>query len=53
VDRGTFDKTAKTQKPDGTDATKEGFETDSRQSSLVLAIIFLCGAGAIYYYKSK
>ena len=53
VDRGTFEATAKTQNPDGTDATKEGFETDSRQSSLVLAIIFLCGAGAIYYYKSK
>jgi hypothetical protein len=53
VDRGSFDATKKTQNPDGTDLTKEGFEEDSRKSSLVLAILFLCLASLIYFRKSK
>jgi len=54
VNRGTYDKTKKTQNPDGTDATeKEGFEGDSRKTSLVLAIIFLCLAGTIYCIKRR
>ena len=55
VDRGTFDATKKTQNPDGSDITeyKEGFNDDSRKTSLVLAFIFLCSAGAIYYSKHR
>ena len=54
VNKGEFDTTKKTQSPDGSDITiKEGFEDDERKTSLVLAFIFLCGAGAIYYYKDK
>ena len=48
VNRGEFDATPKTQNADGSNMTKEGFEDDSRKSSLVLAIIFLCSAVAIY-----
>jgi len=51
VNRGEFDSTPKTQKPDGSDTTKEGFEGDSKKTSLVLAIVFLCGAAAIYCSK--
>jgi hypothetical protein len=53
VNRGEFESTKKTQNPDGTDLTKEGFENDSKKTSLILAIIYLCGAAAIYCYKSK
>jgi len=53
LNRGEFDAAPKTQNPDGSAKTKEGFEDDSRKSSLVLAIIFFCGAAAIYYNKSK
>jgi hypothetical protein len=49
VDKATFDATPKTQKPDGTSiSVKEGFE-DTRKSSLLLAIVFICGAVAIMY----
>ena len=53
VDRATFDGTPKTMKPDGTPATpvKEGFESNAKKSSLVLAIVFLCGAAAILCRK--
>jgi hypothetical protein len=55
VNRGTFDATKKTQNPDGSDkiVSKEGFDSDSRKTSLVLAFIFLCSAGAIYYSKHR
>lgn len=50
VDRDTFDKTQKTQNPDGTNKVVEGFE-GSKKTSLTLAIIFLCGAVAILCRK--
>jgi len=55
VDGATFNSTPKTQNPDGTPATpktKEGFE-DGKKSSLVLAIVFLCGEAAIYFRSKK
>jgi len=53
VDRTTFDTTPKTMKPDGTPSSsvKEGFEAVSKKSSLVLALVFLCGAAAILCRK--
>jgi hypothetical protein len=54
VDQKTFNSTPKTQNPDGTPAppkaTTEGFQ-NSRKSSLVLALVFLCGAAAILCRK--
>ena len=55
VDQKTFQNSPKTQNPDGTPATPkepttEGFE-NSRKSSLVLALVFLCGAAAILCRK--
>jgi len=53
VDQKTFNATPKTQNPDGTQAkpkATEGFE-DSKKSSLVLALVFLCGAAAILCRK--
>lgn len=54
VDQKTFQNTPKTQNPDGTPATPktttEGFQ-NSRKSSLVLALVFLCGAAAILCRK--
>jgi hypothetical protein len=56
IDRGEFDETPKTQNPDGTNVSPpppEDFTdySDSKKSSFVLAIVFLCGALAIMYSK--
>jgi hypothetical protein len=53
LNKDAFDKVPKTFNPDGSPKTSEGFMDDSRKSSLVLAIIFLCGAGVLYFNKSK
>jgi hypothetical protein len=52
IDRGKFDATPKTMNPDGTPVSTsvEGFE-DTRKTSFVLAIVFLCGAFAIMFRK--
>jgi hypothetical protein len=55
VNRGEFEAEPKTQNPDGSDIikNKEGFEDDSKKSSIVLAIVFLCSAMIIYFNKHR